>query len=126
MICILTIVKCVLSAHPQDSSTPLVIRTECQYSKGCSCSGSTAPSHVVVQSPSRVRLWVTPWTAAHQASPSFTASRSLLNLMSVESRCHPPVLPSVVPFSSCPQFREAGQSGVCTDMLDQNVDSCEG
>ena len=34
---------------------------------------------------SRVRLFVTPWTAALQASLSFTISQSLLRLMSVES-----------------------------------------
>ena len=38
-----------------------------------------------VQSLSRVRLFVTPWTAAHQASLSITNSRSLLKLTSVES-----------------------------------------
>ena len=32
----------------------------------------------------RVRLFVTPWTAAHQASLSITNSRSLLKLMSIE------------------------------------------
>ena len=37
-----------------------------------------------VQSLSRVRLLVTPWTAACQASVSITNSRSLLTLMSVE------------------------------------------
>ena len=46
-----------------------------------------APSirHVVVQSPSHVQLFVTPWTAAHQASLSFTIAQSLLKLMSIES-----------------------------------------
>ena len=39
----------------------------------------------VVQSLSRVRLFVTPWTAAHQASLSITNSCSLLKLMSVIS-----------------------------------------
>ena len=34
---------------------------------------------------SPVRLFVTPWTAAHQASLSFTISQSLLKLMSIES-----------------------------------------
>ena len=34
---------------------------------------------------SRVRLFATPWTAAHQASLSFTNSLSLLNLMSIKS-----------------------------------------
>ena len=39
----------------------------------------------VVQSLSHVWLSVAPWTAAHQASLSFTVSRSLLKLMSIES-----------------------------------------
>ena len=34
---------------------------------------------------SHVQLFVTPWTAAHQASLSITKSRSLLKLISVES-----------------------------------------
>ena len=38
-----------------------------------------------VQSLSRVRLFVTLWTAARQASLSITNSRSLLRLMSIES-----------------------------------------
>ena len=38
-----------------------------------------------VQSLSRVRLFATPWIAAHQASLSITNSRSLLKLMSIES-----------------------------------------
>ena len=61
---------------------------------------------VFVQSPSRVWLLTTPWTAARQASPSFTISRSLLRLMSIESvtpsnyliLCHPLLLlPSIFP-----------------------------
>ena len=39
---------------------------------------------VVVQSPSPVQLFLTPWTAAFQASLSFTISQSLLKLMSIE------------------------------------------
>ena len=38
-----------------------------------------------VQSLSHVRLFVTPWTAACQASLSSTSSQSLLKLMSIES-----------------------------------------
>ena len=38
-----------------------------------------------VQSLSHVRLFVTPWTAAHQASLSITNSWSLLKLISTES-----------------------------------------
>ena len=59
-----------------------------------------------VQSLSRVRLFATRWTAAHQASLSITESWSLLKLMSIASvmpsnhliLCHPlPLLPSVFP-----------------------------
>ena len=39
----------------------------------------------VVQSQSRVWIFVTPWMAAHQASLSFTVSWSLLKFMSIES-----------------------------------------
>ena len=39
---------------------------------------------IVVQSLSLVRLFATPWTAAHQASLSITNSQSLLTLMSIE------------------------------------------
>ena len=46
-------------------------------------------SVVVVQWLSHIRLFVTPWTAAHQASLSFTISQSVLTLMSIE-----PVMPS--------------------------------
>ena len=38
-----------------------------------------------VQSLSHVRLFATPWTAAHQASLSITSSQSLLKFMSIES-----------------------------------------
>ena len=38
-----------------------------------------------VRSLSRVRLFVTPWTAARQASLSITNSQSLLKLISIES-----------------------------------------
>ena len=40
---------------------------------------------IVGQSLSHVRLFVTPWIAACQASLSFTTSLSLLKLMSIES-----------------------------------------
>ena len=53
---------------------------------------------------------VTPWTTAHQTSLSFTISRSLLKLMSIESWCHPTISSSVVPFSSCLQSFPASGS----------------
>ena len=54
-----------------------------------------------VQLFSCVRLFVTPWTAVHQASLSITNSRNLLKLMSIKSVmpsnrlivCHPLLLP---------------------------------
>ena len=39
---------------------------------------------VVVQLLNHVQLFVTPWTAAHQAPLSFTISRTLLKLMFIE------------------------------------------
>ena len=59
-----------------------------------------------VQSLSRIRLFATPWTAARQASLSFTISWSLLKLVSIESvmpsshlvLCRPlGLLPSILP-----------------------------
>ena len=59
-----------------------------------------------VQSLSHVRLFMTPWPAARQASLSITNSRSLLKLMSIKSvmpsshlfLCHPLLLlPSIFP-----------------------------
>ena len=47
--------------------------------------GTTPVFILVVQSPSRVRLLVTPWTATRQASLSLTASQSLPEFMSIES-----------------------------------------
>ena len=52
-----------------------------------------------VQSHSHVRLFATPWTAAHQASLSITSSRSLHKIMSIES-----VMPSNHFILSCPLF----------------------
>ena len=60
----------------------------------------------VVQSLSRVRLFAIPWTAAHQASLSFTNYQSLCRLMSIKSMMpsnhlilYPPLLllPSIFP-----------------------------
>ena len=58
-----------------------------------------------VQLLSRVQLFATPWTAAHQASLSITSFWSLLKLMSIESvmpsnhliLCRPLLLPSIPP-----------------------------
>ena len=64
----------------------------------------SSPRSAVVQLLSRVRLFVTPWTAAHQASLSITISWSLLKLTFIEFMipsnhliiCHPLLLlPSI-------------------------------
>ena len=71
------------------------------------------PQFSSVQSLSRVQLFATPWTIAHQASLSIANSRSLLKLMSIKSvmpyshliLCRPllllpSILPSIRVFSS--------------------------
>ena len=76
-----------------------------------------------VQSLSRVQLFATPWTAAHQASLSTTSSWSLLKLISIESVmpsnhlilcCPLLLLPSIFPASGSFQmnqlFASRGQS----------------
>ena len=78
---------------------------------------------VVVQSQSHVQLFETPWTAACQASLSFTLSQSLLTFMSIELEmlsnhlilCRPLLLlPSVFHsirvFSMSRLFASGGQS----------------
>ena len=76
-----------------------------------------------VQSLSHVWLFATPWTAAHQASLSFTNSRSLLKLMSITSvmptnhlilcrplRLLPSIFPSTGSFQMSQFFTSGGQS----------------
>ena len=68
--------------------------------------GTSMAYVLAVQLLSHVQLFVTPWTAAHQASLSFTISRNLLKLMSIELMmpsnhlilcCQLFLLPSVFP-----------------------------
>ena len=69
---------------------------------------------------SRVRIFATPWTAAHQTSLSFTMSQGLLKLMSIESvmpsnhlfLCRPFLLPSsIFPASGSFQMSQLFASG---------------
>ena len=80
---------------------------------------STIYFSIVVQLLSCVQLFATPWTAAHQASLSFSISWSFLKLMSIESVIpsnhlnflHPLLLlPSIFP--SIRDF--SNESAVCT------------
>ena len=71
-----------------------------------------------VQSLSHIRLFVTPWTAAHQTSLSIINSRSLPKLISIESVmpsnhlifCHPLLLPPSI-FPSIGVF--TNESALC-------------
>ena len=80
------------------------------FNAGCQCSNVQFSS---VQSLSHVRLFMTPWITARQASLSITNSWSLLKPMSIESMmasshlilCHPflllpPIPPSIRVFSN--------------------------
>ena len=99
--------------------------------------GSPQVSLVVVQSLSHVRLFVTLWIVAHQASLSCAISRSLLKLMPIESvmpstnliLCHPILIcPQSFPASgSFPiswLFTSGGQSigaSALTSVLPMNI-----
>ena len=94
-----------------------VVTPPCAQWKALSFSSARFPSQsntaqgyisplAVVQLLSHIRFFATAWTAARQASLSFTLSRSLLKLMSTESvmpsnhliLCHPHLLlPSIFP-----------------------------
>ena len=72
---------------------------------------------IVVQSLSSVRLFVTPWTAARQATLSFTISWSLLKLMPIEL-----VMPSnhcitYHPLLLCPQSFPASGSFLMSQLF---------
>ena len=58
---------------------------------------------VVVQLSSYVRLFVTPWTAARQASLSLTISGVCSSSCSLHWQCHPAISSSGTLFSFCPQ-----------------------
>ena len=67
-------------------------------------------SLVVVQSPSPVWLFATPWTVACQTSLSFTNAWGLLKHCPLSWCCHPTISFSVTPFSSCPRSFPASGS----------------
>ena len=78
--------SCVILDKPLDFSEP------------ASSAGSSAMV-VVVQLPSHVQLFTTPWTVERQASLSLTISRSLPKFMSTES-----MMPSNHLILCCPLF----------------------
>ena len=82
------------------SNGPLCNRTGKRHMKRCSASLIISSAHSL----SHVRLFVTPWTTARQASLSITNSQGLLKLMPIELvmpsnhliLCHPFLLPPSV------------------------------
>ena len=89
-------------------------RSNCQHPLDHQKSKRVPEKHLLllhsVQSLSHVRLFATPWTAAHQASLSITSSLILPKLMFIESVYHLTISSSVVPFCSCPQSSSASGS----------------
>ena len=92
---------------------PYVCVSTSAFQIGSSVPDSASVQFSSVQSLSRVRLFVTPWIAARQASLSITISQSSLRLMSIESvmpsshliLCRPlflrpPIPPSIRVFSN--------------------------
>ena len=71
------------------------------------CTSFTVEPTLLFSHFSRVWLFATPWTVAHQASLSFTISWSLLKLMSTES-----VLPSILSSPSPPAFNLSPNQGL--------------
>ena len=63
-----------------------------------------------VQSPSCVRLFVTPWNAGRQAPCPSPTPRVYPNPCPLSWWCHSTISSSVVPFSSCPQSYPASWS----------------
>ena len=66
--------------------------------------GEAVWSLVVVQSLSHVPLFVTPWTAAHQASLPFTISQSFLKLKCIVSDAIEPSCPLLPPSPPTPNL----------------------
>ena len=78
---------------------------------GRTCHIKNRPNQLYfVHSLGPVQLYVTPWTAAHQASLSFTISWSLFKLMSSESAITIQPSHPLSPFSSCLQSFPASES----------------
>ena len=77
-----------------------------------------------VQSLSRVRLFASPWIAAHQASLPSPAPGVHSDLHPSSQWCHPAISSSVVPFPSCPQSLPASESFPMSQLFtwgDQNT-----
>ena len=67
-------------------------------------------SLVVVQSPSRVQLFATPWATASRLTCPSPSPRVGPSLCPLNWRCYPTISFSVAPFSFCPQSFPASGS----------------
>ena len=76
-----------------------------------------------VQPLSCVRLFATPWTAAHQASLSITTPGAYSNSCPSYRRYHPTISSSVIPFSSYPQSFPASGSFQLNQLLTSHSQS---
>ena len=91
---------CPLKSEPQiNTKYPFTL---CSMPRQISQFNMTLFSHFVVQWLSHVQLFVTPWTAARQASLCFTVSQSLLKLMSIKYDMSDAIQPSHPPSSPSP------------------------
>ena len=70
----------------------------------------TVSSKSSVQWLSRVRLFVTPWTAAHRPPHPWLTLVVYSNSCPLSQWCHTTISSSVIPFSSCPQSFPASGS----------------
>ena len=79
------------------------------YHQLLACQGRVLIYYFVVQSFTRVWHFATQWTAASQASLSFTVSWSLLKSCPLSHWCHPTISSSVSAFCSSPQSFPASE-----------------
>ena len=103
-----------------------ILKTNLTTTKNSVHCYSRSNEHPVQLSFSHVRLFVTPWTAAHQASLSITNSQSLLKLMSIESVTpsnHLIILccPLLLPPSIFPSIRVSSKELVLPTSGGQNI-----
>ena len=77
------------------------------------CFTQPANLSIVVQLPSHVQLFTTPWTAACQASCPSLSPGACSNTCTLSQRCHPTMSSLVIPFFSClHSFPASGSSPV--------------
>ena len=78
---------------------------------------------VVIQSPSHVWLFMTPWTATHQSSLSLTISKSLLKFKSIEWVMPPNNVILCCPFLFLPSIFPASGSFPMSQLFASGVQS---